>query len=191
MQYTDNNILWRTNIYKNKYKNLIAYMPYSIALADSGPVNINKADITGVESSFQYSLNKAKFNASFNYADPMGYDKTNPKPNTTKKYELLRKARITANIGANYNDAFINGLELGANVNIAGKSIDYNEQYVISDNIKGYASTNVYASYKITPDISLKANVNNIFNRKKIADVYGYNKPGIEGFMQLSYTPRW
>ncbi len=181
VQYKNSNILWRTNLYNTKYRDLIAYND-SFTLQ-----NINRAKLTGVETIFKYISENLAFNANINYQQPHQYELKN---NVEDKSLLLRRSRIYANLGLEYKlpDS---KTKIGTNVKYTGSSKDifYDSVNFDSKIIKlgGYAVADIYSSYQLNKELSASISLNNIFNRKNIYDVYGYNKPGREVIFNLGY----
>jgi len=183
MQYKNDSLLWRTNFYNTKYKDLIGY-DNSFNLN-----NINKAKIRGIETLAQYSLGNSKINASLNYQEPYQYD-VNASGDESKSI-LLRRSRVYANLGTNYTFSST-PLDIGANIKLMGKSNDIFFSGFSSNIVKvgGYALIDIYANYNLYKNWKLSLNINNIFNRKNISDIYGYNKPKREAYLQLTYLSK-
>ena len=90
---------------------------------------------------------------------------------TTYQY-LLRRPAHSANLTASY--AFGNGLLLSTSGKYVSSRYDVGGYRVPDVQLKGYFLLNAYAEYKLTEQIKLFADAQNIFN-EKFVEVRGYN----------------
>jgi len=158
-EYYGEDTLFKTAIFKTEIENMIsgefigvAY-PYgpSFAVNEYKYVNIEKANMKGLELEIEYNLNN-KHTINTNYT----YLKTEDE--TTRK-ELTYKPKHTINIGL--SSEFDYGISSYISANYLGSQYDSN-----NEKISGYTLLNVQLSKKITKDLSLRLGVDNITDKE-------------------------
>lgn len=155
-------------VYQNKIRDLITYNPqlwYS--------ENIDKATIRGLTVAGSHTVGNTVLSAS---ADFM-----NPKNDTTGEL-LPRRAKQVYHLGINHR---INAWDLGAEYQFVGKRID--TAAPTSDRwLGGYSLFNLTAAYDFSKNVGVQVRWNNIFD-KDYTNAYGYNMPGSNIFVNLSF----
>lgn len=165
-------------VYQNKIKDLVTpsvcfqYDPSGDCTATHSE-NINKATIRGLTLSGSHTLGNTTFHGS---ADLM-----QPRDDATRN-TLQRRARQVYNLGVNHR---IEAWDLGAEYQFVGKRYDdvANTQ---EGRLGGYSLFNLTAAYDFTKNVGVQVRWNNVFD-KDYTTVYGYNTPGSNVFVNLSF----
>lgn len=156
--------------FQNRVKDLITY---DTSVFPTTMSNIAEARIRGVEFSGATELAGIKIKASFDWQ--------NPQDRATGNVLAYRAQRHgTLDLSKTFGD-----LELGTQVIASGK------RYTNATNtqsLSGYALVNLRARYKLAPEWSLLARVNNALD-KDYQLVNGYSTPGLNAFVGVEYNP--
>lgn len=156
--------------FQNRVKDLITY---DTSVFPTTMSNIAEARIRGVEFSGATELAGIKIKASFDWQ--------NPQDRATGNALAYRAQRHgTLDLSKTFGD-----LELGTQVIASG------QRYTNAANtqsLSGYALVNLRARYKLAPEWSLLARVNNALD-KDYQLVNGYNTPGLNAFVGVEYNP--
>jgi vitamin B12 transporter len=158
--------------FNNKINDLIA-----INSAGSTMVNINQAQIVGQEISYHLDLGNKHFKANLTVQDP--------RDSLTGALLPLR-AKTLANLSASHQLANVG---MGVEVRYSGERSDSyydNNSNKIQTTLPSYALLNLTANYILGNNLTLKARVDNLFN-KDYAEAYSYQTLGRTLFVSLNY----
>lgn len=153
-------------------------------LAHDFPVNVGAATIKGVTLAYEGWFG--------NYHMRTNLDVLNPKNDDTGNV-LTRRAR---QYGSLWLGRTMGDLELGAEVIASGKR--YNDA-ANNHRLHGYTLVNLTAAYRFTPEWSLNARVDNLFDRAYALTTTAsdfnptapdYGTPGINAFVGLRWQPK-
>lgn len=138
------------------------------------PQNIDSA-IDGATFSWKRETSNWYWNLSYTYQTARDADSDE---------RLARRAR---NIFAGTLERAIGAWRIGGEVRSQDRR--YSNFNAPNSALGGYAVANVYASYAVSPAISLQARIDNVADRQYEL-VRGYNTPGRSLFLTLRYAPR-
>lgn len=154
-------------LYQNKIRNLIAL--------DSSfkPQNITEATIRGITLTGEYRLDNTTFSGSVDLMDP--------KNDMTGK-TLQRRAKHVYNLGVSHQ---VHAWNFGAEYQFVGKRYD-DPANSPNRRMGGYSLFNLTAAYDFSKNVGVQVRWNNIFD-KDYTNAYGYNMPGSNIFVNLSF----
>lgn len=158
--------------YQNQIQNLIIPLQCNFQSSGYCPTNFAKTRITGGSFGGNARLEAVTLRASYDLMNAI---------NMGTGLQLPYRAKNTANIGADYR---LVKTDLGVNLTLAGI------RYANASNTQamgGYALMNLYASHELTPEWSVFAKWNNLFNAQYQLS-YGYLTPGSNVFVGLKYS---
>ena len=137
------------------------------------PVNIQDAQIRGIEAGVSYSGERWSSHLDLGYKQPEDRESGN---------QLPRRAKETLNAGVTRSLARWN---LGVDITGQGNRFDDQANEVELD---AYALVNLRASYQPAPDWTIQANVRNAFDKDyTLAETY--NTDGRNYYVQVTYQP--
>lgn len=139
----------------------------------SQPVNINKADIDGVELSLGTLL--AGFDMNANFTTQNAVDGTTGK-RLQLRSETFGSLAISRKIGA---------WRIASEAVASGNRFDSTTESSTS-RLPGYATLNLTSQYSVSKNLTLQARWNNIFD-KQYELAKGYNTPGSNLYVGLRY----
>jgi vitamin B12 transporter len=156
------------SVYQNDINNLITYDNAVGKLR-----NIDEARIRGVEAGYVIKGESWKVNAAANFQNPID--------RSTGKL-LLRRSQQSFSLG--YDQTF-GRVGIGANASYTGPRDDFGfPNNVVLD---AYTLVNLHASFAMTDNFTLLANVENVFDEQyELAD--GYNTADCSVFVSLKYS---
>ena len=96
-----------------------------------------------------------------------------------KKVDLIRRPKHAGNIGLAYQ--ITEKLGADANISYVGKRID---AFPMRTQMPSYTLANIGMNYQIVPNLTIYANLNNVFN-KKYENVLGYGQDGRNVYVGL------
>ena len=96
-----------------------------------------------------------------------------------KKVDLIRRPKHASNIGLAYQ--ITEKLGADANISYVGKRID---AFPMRTQMPSYTLANIGMNYQIVPNLTIYANLNNVFN-KKYENVLGYGQDGRNVYVGL------
>ena len=172
---------WTLNAYETRVDDLISY-DSSIFL----PNNIDKARIRGIEFTFDTTLAGWDVSTQLSHTDPR--NRTHCSDDAIAggfcNFDnlLARRARDTGRIDL---DRAFGAFRFGTTLSGAGHRYDDAANDV---RLGGYATLDLRASYAFTPDWTLEARVDNVFDRD-YETVAWYNQPGREYGLSLRWAP--
>ncbi len=172
LQYQSDTTLIGLTAYQNKIKDLINYSNIG---GLSQPYNVDSTTIRGVTLTASQEYGNTTLRAS---ADFM-----NPKDDTTGE-QLIRRARQVYNVGVDHRIGY---WTLGAEYQFTGKRYDQdwsdNGQRIM---VGGHSLLNLTAGYDFTKHVGVQVRWNNVLD-KAYSNAYGYNNPGSNVFVNLSW----
>ena len=158
--------------YRNNVDNLIEWAPNS-----SGfwmPDNVAKARLSGWTLAYTGQFGDYKVTSSLDLQDPEDLDLEK-----TLRYRARQIAKLALS------------RDFGA-FNIGGEVLASGHRYNDANNtqeLAGYGTTNLYASYRFAADWSVFARANNIFDKDYVL-VQDYATPGANAFVGIRYSPK-
>ena len=168
---------WSVNAFESRIEDLIGYDPTPRpGLPFGGANNIDQARIRGVELAGDTTLAGWSLHGNATWLDPRddkGADLDNLLP---------RRARQSARIDA---DRRFGDFSVGASVTAQGHRYD---DPANTRRMGGYATTDLRASYAMTPAWTVQANVGNVFDKAYETAAF-YNQPGRTYLLSLRYRP--
>lgn len=172
LQYTTGVTQLGLVVYQNKIQDLIdGYVCDTNFKCTSQ--NTSRATIRGATLTAAYTYENTTFRAS---ADFM-----NPRDDTTGK-QLVRRARQVYNLGVDHR---IGLLTVGAEYQFTGKRY-YDADNTPQQRLGGHSLVNLTAGYDFTKNVGVQVRWNNALD-KKYSNNYGYNMPGSNVFVNLSW----
>ena len=136
------------------------------------PYNVGRARVRGIETSYRGTVAGVDVQASLTLQDP---------ENRETGAQLVRRAKRFGNLGVSRT---IGPVTLGADWYLTAERKETGGR-----TIGGYGLFGLSASYKLTPEVSVAARVDNVFN-KDYQVVYPYNTPGRTAMVTLAYRPK-
>jgi vitamin B12 transporter len=137
-------------------------------------VNINQAEISGQELSYNGNFGAKHLKANLTLQNPR---------DTLTGQVLLRRSKQFASIGASHD---LGDWLMGAELRYSGERQDTNPLTSTSVTLPGYTLLNLTARYSANPHLSISARVDNLFN-VDYSEVYGYNTLGRTLFVSANY----
>jgi vitamin B12 transporter len=170
--------------YRNRVKNLIAWVTDYSSSYGGRLENVNKALLEGITLSYAGQFGAWNLRANYDWLNAENQSKNA----AGVGYENLgRRARNKASVALTHTWG---ALESG--VEVIGVGRRYNSNYLKTaaskEELGGYALTNLTARYALTKEISLEARVNNLFD-KKYETARNYGTDGFNAFVGVRYTP--
>ncbi|ABE48393.1 TonB-dependent receptor domain-containing protein [Methylobacillus flagellatus] len=165
--------------YHNEVDNLIANSRSLVnGVNRLMPTNINEAVLRGLTLSYKGNFTDWRLYGSADLQRP------EDRGDTTSGNLLPRRAKAHANFGVSRT---WQSFELGSELEASSYRYD-NINNTPSSRMSGYTLVNVYANYRINPDWTLNARVNNLFDRHyELAQ--GFSTLGANLFVSLRYAP--
>jgi len=163
---------WTVNAYNTQIDDLIAFDPMTFA-----PVNINEADITGIEVTVATSLAGWDLRGSLTLQNP-----EDASGGVNDGNQLPRRAEeiFFVDIGKR-----VNNWRLGGSLHIQGDSYDDLGNFTKLD---GFTVVNVRAEYLLKPAWAVGLHVNNLFD-EEYETAANFNQDGTNGKVTLRYIP--
>ena len=178
IKYQDNNASFSVTAFENRIRDLIGFDLNTFTVE-----NIAKARIQGLSFAVSKQFDQLDLSASADFQSPRNQESDNL---------LVRRANRNGklNLGYTWQDWYF-----GAEV------ISSSERYNDNNNrlsMGGYTVFNVTSQYKINPDWSMNARVNNIFDKKyrlaldgnPATTGFAYNTPGANLFVNVLWQPQ-
>lgn len=168
LQYQTDTTLISLTAYQNKIKDLINYPD----IGPSQPYNVDSATIRGITLTAAQQYGNTTIRASADFMNPR---------NDLTGEQLLRRARQVYNLGVEHQ---IGAWNLGAEYQFTGKRYDYIAGQV--GLVGGHSLLNLTAAYDFTDSVGVQVRWNNVLD-KTYSNAYGYNTPGSNVFVNLSW----
>lgn len=159
-------------LYHNRIEDMIAWTRVG---ALNQPTNIDSARLRGATLTWGAQLAGFDLNASYDWLD--AEDRKNHR-------QLPRRARQTATLAVTKT---LGEWTWHADLLVSDRRYEYKSNARVS--LSGYTLANLYAAYRLSPDWSLFARINNLFDRDyTLAD--GYATAGRNAFIGIRYSPQ-
>lgn len=147
--------VWEISVYKTDITNLIAYYSDPVTF-DSTMKNIDKAEIKGVDASYQIRHGKWDHILSYQYIDAK---------NAATGKKLLNRPQDTIKWRVNY----------AADRWSAGSAVIWEGKRDVSKGtLPGFTVVNLYTTYQVTPEWILGSRIENLFDKEYQTNP-GYN----------------
>lgn len=158
--------------YRNDVDNLIEWAPGAGGFWM--PANVAKARLSGWTLAYAGQLGDYKLSSSLDLQDPEDLDRQK-----TLRYRArqIAKLALSRDFGA---------FNIGGEILASGQR--YNDAYNTQE-LAGYSTLNLYASYRFAADWSVFARVNNVFDKDYVL-VQDYATPGANAFVGIRYSPK-
>ena len=163
---------WALDLYETRIDDLITYDGTRFQM-----VQVDEARIRGAEFTVDVTLAGWDLSAQLSHTDPRNRSASN------NDKLLPRRARNTGRIDV---DRAFGDFRVGATVNGAGYRYD---ELSNATRLGGFATADLRLEYAVTPEWTLLAKVDNVFDRA-YETIAWYNQPGREYGLSLRYQPR-
>ena len=177
LRYQHANTTASATVFENRIRNLIALDSNFV------PFNANKVKIQGVSFAASTQIDQFDISASADFQSPR---------NRENDSLLVRRANRNGklNVGYTWQDWYF-----GTEVISASKRYNDNANTL---SMGGYTVFNVTSQYKINPDWSVNARLNNLFDKKynlaldgnPATTGFAYNTPGANLFVNVRWQPQ-
>ena len=139
------------------------------------PQNIEQAKISGIELAVQADVAGIQQNFAYSWTDT---------ENTLTGLRLARRPEHTINWRAEHS-----WNKLSAFVSADYQGNTYQGQYAVNEYLGGFTLWGVGASYTVSPALTLRAKVDNLFDKNYYTSD-GYTTAGTNFGLSVSYTPQ-
>ena len=177
VQYEASGQLLRATWFNTRVSNQLDYDRTTYTFA-----NIGRTRNQGLEVSYKGHVGNTQLRASLTLQ--------NPKNDLTGE-QLARRAKTLWSVGASHA---LGALSLDADVRGSGSRPDrYTDVATfttVDTTLASYAVLDVAASYKLTPELALRARLDNVTD-KTYQTVYGYNQQPRSLYVGLSWSPKF
>ncbi|RTZ39755.1 TonB-dependent receptor [Candidimonas sp. SYP-B2681] len=174
LRYEDDTTRLGLVVYQNKIRDLINGYVCDFNF-DCTANNTDRATIRGVTLTAQKDFGKTTVRASADFMDPR-----NDQPREGEGSVLVRRAKQVYLLGVDHR---IDALTVGAEYQFIGKRYD---DVANTRVMGGYSLLNLTAAYDFSKNVGVQVRWNNLLN-KDYTNVYGYNMPGSNVFVNLSF----
>lgn len=174
VKYQDDTTAIGLTVYQNKITDMIAYATID---GISQAYNIDKATIRGVTLALSQEYGNTTIRASADFMNPR---------NDLTGEQLIRRSRQVYNVGVDHRIGY---WTMGAEYQFVGKRHDlsFDKAYNTHPEIVGgYSLLNLTAGYDFTNNVGVQVRWNNVLD-KDYSNTYGYNTPGSNVFVNLSW----
>ncbi|NKB77666.1 MAG: TonB-dependent receptor [Gammaproteobacteria bacterium] len=163
---------WSLNLFRTEIEDLIGFDSVTFA-----PVNINKAEIMGIELASSMNVAGWVLGTSLTLQDPK-----DASGSFNDGKQLARRAKRIVQLTA---DRKIGEFNVGATMTSRGKAYDNLSN---TTELGSYALLDLRAEYKVHSKWSLGLQVNNVFD-KEYETAASYNQDGVNAMVTLRYIP--
>ncbi|MHB0918945.1 MAG: TonB-dependent vitamin B12 receptor [Thiobacillus sp.] len=160
---------WSATLFDNRIRDLIAGFP---------PANINRAEIRGFELAANSRFGEWDVAVNLTLQDP-----ENASPGANQGKVLPRRAQESLRIDL---DRRLGAWRLGGTLRGEGERFDNDSN---TRRMAGYALLDLRAEYRLAPDWSLGARLENLFD-VDYETAFGYNQPGRGAYLTVRYQPK-
>lgn len=175
LQFAQPGHLLRATYFDTRVKDQLTFDNATFAFA-----NLDRTRNKGLELSYKGTVGPTDLHASLTLQDPI---------NDLTGEALNRRAKTLLSLGVSHP---VGPLRLGADLNYSGKRPDEYSDPVTFDRVKTtlepYAVLDLSAAYKVSPQVQLKARLDNVTD-KKYQTVFGYNQQPRSLYVGLTWTP--
>lgn len=178
LKYQNDGFYFSATAFENRIRDLIGFDLTTFTID-----NISKSRIRGLSLAASQQWDNLEISSSVDIQSPR---------NLTDDNQLLRRANRNGKLNVNYT---FQDWRLGAEV--ISSSARYNDS-ANEFHMGGYTIFNLTAQYKINPDWTVQARVNNVFDKNYRLALDGnpettgfaYNTPGANLFVNVRYAPQ-
>lgn len=163
-------VIWSANIFNNRVDDLISS-------TDSSLVNINKADIQGIELAASTCIDEWTLSTNTMYLEARD-DNTD--------LILPYRPRAVLNLDA---DRQLGEWEIGGSWRLRDRSFEYPYGGGSRMTISGSGTVDLRGAYNITPELKAQLSLNDVFDQNESTAI-GYNAEGFTYMLSLRYTPQ-
>lgn len=167
---------WQVNAYRTNIEDMIAFTSDPVTFLGTVD-NIDEAKINGLEIEGNTTLKGHKVSLSYSYIDSEN-NKTGQallrRPKNTTRLDVSRSFKnFSANLNLSYNGS--------------REDLDFSSFPAQRVKLGSYSLLNIGMQYQLTTQWKLFAKLNNLLD-KEYETVFGYNRPGFNGYIGLSYN---
>jgi len=164
---------WSINIFQSTIEDLIGFDPVTFL-----PVNIDEAEITGIEFASSLALGDWSLSGNLTLQDPKDTSGGIHDGN-----QLARRAKQLFNLSI---DRDFGKWSAGIGVLYNGKAYD---DLANQNELDGYTVVDLHGGYRFSPKWSLGIKINNAFDEEYETAQF-YNQDGVNALATLRYIPR-
>ena len=143
--------------------------------------NISRTRNDGLELSYKGLVGQTDLRASLTLQDPV---------NEVTQQRLNRRASTLMSVGVSQP---MGAFRVNADLQYSGERpdvyTDVNTFQSVNTTLGSYTLVNLSGAYKLTPELTLKARLDNAFDRK-YQTVYGYNQQPRSVYVGVTWTPK-
>jgi len=167
---------WQVNAYRTNIDDMIAFTSDPVTFVGTVD-NIDEAEINGLEIEGNTILKGHKVSLSYSYTDSEDKKTGQVLLRRPKNIARLDVSRSFKNFSANINLSY----------NGSREDLDFSNFPAQRVKLKSYSLLNIGMKYKLTDQWKLFAKLNNLLD-KDYEIVFGYNQPGFNGYLGISYN---
>lgn len=176
LQYEQGGHLVRATYFDTRIKDQLNFDTTTSAFA-----NISRTRNDGLELSYRGLVGQTDLRASLTVQDPV---------NELTQQRLNRRASTLISLGVSQP---MGAFRVNADLQYSGERpdayTDVNTFQSVNTTLGSYTLVNLSGAYKLSPEITLKARLDNAFDRK-YQTVYAYNQQPRSLYVGLSWTPK-
>lgn len=176
LQYQRGGHLVRATYFDTRIKDQLDFDPTTSAFA-----NISRTRNDGLELSYKGLVGQTDLRASLTLQDPI---------NELTQQRLNRRASTLMSVGVSQP---IGAFRVNADLQYSGERpdvyTDVNTFQSVNTTLGSYTLVNLSGAYKLTTELTLKARLDNAFDRK-YQTVYAYNQQPRSLYVGLTWTPK-
>lgn len=167
---------WQINAYRTIIEDMIAFTSDPVTFIGTVD-NIDEAEIKGLEIEGNTTLKGHKISLSYSHAD--SDDKRTGqallrRPKNTVRLDVSRSFKnFSANVNLSYNGS--------------REDLDFSGFPAQRVKLESYSLLNIGMQYKLSNQWKLFTKLNNLLD-KEYGTVFGYNQPGFNGYLGISYN---
>ena len=176
LQYERGGHLLRATYFDTRIKDQLVFDQTASTFA-----NISRTRNDGLELSYKGLLGQTDLRASLTLQDPV---------NEVTQQRLNRRASTLMSVGVSQP---MGAFRVNADLQYSGERpdvyTDVNTFQSVNTTLGSYTLVNLSGAYKLTPELTLKARLDNAFDRK-YQTVYGYNQQPRSLYVGVTWTPK-
>jgi len=176
LQYEREGHLLRATYFDTRIKDQLDFDQAASTFA-----NISRTRNDGLELSYKGLVGQTDLRASLTLQDPV---------NEVTQQRLNRRASTLMSVGVSQP---MGAFRVNADLQYSGERpdvyTDVNTFQSVNTTLGSYTLVNLSGAYKLTPELTLKARLDNAFDRK-YQTVYGYNQQPRSLYVGVTWTPK-
>ena len=176
LQYERGGHLLRATYFDTRIKDQLDFDQAASTFA-----NISRTRNDGLELSYKGLVGQTDLRASLTLQDPV---------NEVTQQRLNRRASTLMSVGVSQP---MGAFRVNADLQYSGERpdvyTDVNTFQSVNTTLGSYTLVNLSGAYKLTPELTLKARLDNAFDRK-YQTVYGYNQQPRSVYVGVTWTPK-